>query len=113
MYVPGGYGGGRGGYGDDFDNGEAGSVLKACLCQWTPLLTRRTIMSSGFRTQKCLHVCCSPLQARGAITEAGQVTAEAVEGTEAAVRATGITAAVSVEAATEVTGGTEVWIEMS
>lgn len=25
-------------------NYQAGSVLKACLCQWTPLLTRRTNM---------------------------------------------------------------------
>lgn len=46
--------------------------------------------------------------------EAGRVMAEAVEGTEAAaVRATGITAAVSVEAATEVTGATEVQTEIT
>lgn len=44
--------------------------------------------------------------------EAGRVIAEAGEGTAAAaVRVTGITAAVSVEAATEVTGATEVQIE--
>lgn len=47
--------------------------------------------------------------------EAGRVIAEAGEGTAAAaaaaVRVTGITAAVLVEAATEVTGATEVQIE--
>lgn len=45
--------------------------------------------------------------------EAGRVIAEAGEGTAVAVRVTGITAAVSVEAATEVTGGTEVQIEIT
>lgn len=44
--------------------------------------------------------------------EAGRVMVEAVEGTEAVVPATGITAAVLVEAVTEVTAGTEVQIEI-